>query len=136
SAELYESLFAFNQKRNVEKYKASITANCCIRKGLFDSIGHFDQSKMSGEDFGWNMRASEAGHDILYADDVIVGHPARTKLSQLATKSRRVFGGKKKFNFRSIKGIVKEFIYLPYVFLVQVLPKIRKVLFKDTELTI
>src|SRR5690606_30988072 len=68
SAELYESLFAFNQKRNVEKYKASITANCCIRKGLFDSIGHFDQSKMSGEDFGWNMRASEAGHDILYAD--------------------------------------------------------------------
>lgn len=132
-AELYESFFAFNQKRNVELLKASITANFFTRKKFFDQVGLFDAEKKSGEDFGWNRRANNYKLNLIYAEDVIVKHPARSSFSELAQKKRRVFGGQKKFNFKSFKGICKEIIYIPMLFVLAfLLPSIR--LFKESQL--
>lgn len=89
-AELYESVFAFNQKENVKKRKLSVTANFFTRKDLFSSIGLFDSSKMSGEDWGWNRRATKLGIPIEYGSDIIVFHPARHKISELKAKTKRV----------------------------------------------
>lgn len=127
-SELYESLFAFNQKRNVEKYAASITANLIVRREIFDKVGLFDSSKMSGEDFGWNMRATKRSFNICYKGDVIVFHPARESIKDLVKKKRRVFGGKKNFNLKSFRGICKELIYLPYIFYKQFIPQLIKVI--------
>jgi glycosyltransferase involved in cell wall biosynthesis len=116
AVELYESIFAFDQEKNVRIYRASITANLLVKADAFRMVGTFDQTKKSGEDFGWNWRANEKGLSLAYADDVIVRHPARKHLREIAHKKRRVFGGKKKYNFKTVKGILKEFAYLPYLF--------------------
>lgn len=120
AVELYEQVFAFDQEKNVRIYKASITANLLVRREAFDVVGHFDERKRSGEDFGWNWRANEKGLLLGYAADVVVRHPARAHLREIAQKKRRVFGGKKKYQFRSVKGILKELAYLPYLFYVVV----------------
>lgn len=126
-AELYESVFAFDQEKNVRLYKASITANFLVRKDLFLEVGLFDANKRSGEDFGWNWRANEKVNGLIYGKDVIVRHPARKTLKEIGQKKRRVFGGKKKYNFRTVKGIFKEFVYLPYLFYSVVWISIRRI---------
>lgn len=97
-AELYEHIFAFNQQRNVEQNRVSITANFFARRTLFDKVGLFNSDRFSGEDFGWNRRANKLEIDMIYASDVIVGHPARASLKELAEKKRRVYGGMKIFD--------------------------------------
>lgn len=126
ATELYESVFAFDQEKNVSLYKASITANLITRTDAFEKVGPFDARKKSGEDFGWNWRANEKGLSLCYADDVLVKHPARKNLEEIARKKRRVFGGKKKFDFKSPKGILKELIYVPYLFKVIVIGSFRR----------
>lgn len=105
-AELYESVFAFNQKENVEKRKLSVTANFFVEKKIFTSIGFFDDSKMSGEDWGWNRRATNKGISIDYGSDIVVQHPARYKMTELTRKVKRVAGGMK-VNRNPIKKCTK-----------------------------
>jgi len=135
AAELYESAFSFNQRRNVNKYGASITANFFTRRQFFDDVGFFDNRRKSGEDFGWNRRANNEGLSLIYADDVVVEHPARANLAGLADKKRRVLGGKKTFNFRSPKGVLKELFYIPFIFFKTFILPAAAVLFKKNEFT-
>lgn len=93
SAELYESIFAFNQERNVEKHGISVTANLFVRKQLFLKVGFFDSAKLSGGDYLWSQKANQLLLSIKYADDVLVMHPARRTITELARKARRVIGG-------------------------------------------
>ncbi|MEJ5994824.1 glycosyltransferase [Pedobacter sp. Du54] len=131
--ELYESFFAFNQKRNVDKLKGAITANFFTKKLFFDTVGLFNSDLKSGEDFGWNRRANNFDISLTYADDVVVKHPARSKYSELAKKKRRVFGGQKKFDFKNIKGFVKEITYIPTLFVLTfIIPTYR--LFRESNL--
>src|SRR5690606_13742066 len=60
-AELYETVFAFDQRRNVLRFRASVTANFFVRRECFDRVGLFDLWRKSGEDFGWNRRATSLG---------------------------------------------------------------------------
>lgn len=117
AVELYEAAFAFNQKRNVDKFKASITANFFARRLCFSTVGVFDNTKKSGEDFGWNRRANLHNLTLRYGENVVVYHPARTSLKEIGDKKKRVFGGKKSFSFRSLKGVLKELAYTPFLFL-------------------
>ncbi|QNL51627.1 glycosyltransferase [Olivibacter sp. SDN3] len=127
-AELYEYIFAFDQEKNVRLYKASITANFLVKKSLFLEVGLFDGNKKSGEDFGWNWRANErVDNRLVYAKDVIVRHPARRTLREIGQKKRRVFGGKKKYDFKTAKGIFKEFVYIPYLFYTVVWISLRRI---------
>lgn len=93
AAELYESVFAFHQKHLINKMKSSVTANLLVRKEFFFKVGFFDSSKLSGGDFYWNQQANHYNLNIEYADDVLVMHPARASIAELATKRRRVIGG-------------------------------------------
>lgn len=125
-AELHESMFAFNQQRNVEKFKGSITANLFVYKKYFFEVGLFDGGKKSGEDFGWNRRASALGIGLIYGEDVVVKHPARASLKELAKKKRRVFGGKN-FTINSAKDVYQILRYLPRMFVRNLLPSIYRV---------
>lgn len=111
-AELYESVFAFNQRENVEIRKLSVTANFFVQKEIFISIGLFDDSKMSGEDWGWNRRVTNKGISIDYGPDIIVQHPARHKITELTQKVKRVAGGMKlsKNPFKRFTKFIRLFI--------------------------
>ncbi|MCJ8164428.1 glycosyltransferase [Pontibacter sp. E15-1] len=114
--ELYESIYSFNQKKAVAVLKASVTANLFSRKALFDKVGGFDASKKSGEDIGWNRRANAAGFNLVYGDKVVINHPARSTFKEFRNQKLREFGGKKEFKLNSLKGIVKNALFIPYLF--------------------
>ena len=88
----FESITAFNQKRNVKK-GVSVTANLFVKKTAFDQVGNFDSALYSGGDIEWNKRATALGLGISFSNNVLVMHPARTSFREILVKSRRVAGG-------------------------------------------
>src|SRR5690606_18092465 len=131
-AELHEMMFAFNQQRNVDKLKSSVTANLFVCKSLFMRAGLFDSTKKSGEDLEWNKRVSAVGVGIVFDEYVIVKHPARESINDLARKARRVLGGKK-FTIASIKEAYQILSYLPRMFIYNLLPAIFRALTSDKK---
>lgn len=88
----FESITAFNQKRNVNK-GVSVTANLFVRKTAFDQVGNFDSALYSGGDIEWNKRATALGLGIVFSNNVLVMHPARSSFREILAKSRRIAGG-------------------------------------------
>lgn len=93
SVELYDMAVSFPQKNYVEKWKFGATANLIAHRKTFDQVGNFDGELKSCGDVQWGQRASEAGFDLVYADDVVVRHPARRTIDSLMSKVRRIAGG-------------------------------------------
>ena len=93
SAELYESAFAFPQRRRIEEEHWGVTANLFVHRSVMRAVGPFDGRMRSGGDAEWCRRAHGAGHRIVYAEDVRVDHPARSSVVELLAKARRVGGG-------------------------------------------
>lgn len=91
-AECYEKAFAFRQAQNAERGVA-VTANLIVRREVFDTVGMFDESMMSGGDFEWTSRATTAGFKLVYCPDAVVRHPARNSFASLVQKARRVSAG-------------------------------------------
>ncbi len=114
--ELYESIYSFNQKRAVEVLGASVTANLFARTELFSKVGGFDATKKSGEDIGWNRRANAMGYNLLYGENVVINHPARSTFKAFRNQKLREFGGKKEFKLNSLAGLVKNTLFIPYLF--------------------
>jgi glycosyltransferase involved in cell wall biosynthesis len=92
-ATLYERMFSFNQKANVER-GTCITANWMSPKAILDGFGGFDARLKSGGDSKLSYEIGRRGHPILYCDTMVVHHPARSTVRQLISKRRRVVGGK------------------------------------------
>lgn len=90
-AETYEKAFAFRQDENVQAGR-SVTANMVTWRRCFEKVGLFDDTLMSGGDTKWSTSASGMGLSLVYAHEAVVYHPARAKLSQLLSKTRRVAG--------------------------------------------
>lgn len=92
--ELYDSLFFLQQKRYVEEIGFAVTANLFTFKEIFNECGLFDERLKSGGDGEWGKRVYGSGYQVLYAPNAAVCHPARSNLSILLKKIRRVTGGK------------------------------------------
>ncbi|WP_088331572.1 glycosyltransferase [Lacimicrobium sp. SS2-24] len=92
-AELYEQLRGFPQQEYVEKSHFAVTANVFTTTEVIEKNGRFNDELFSGGDLEWGNRLSQRGLKLLYADDVIVRHPARSSISQLLKKIRRTVGG-------------------------------------------
>lgn len=91
--ELYESLTAFRQAEYVQKYKGGATANLFTFKQVIDRVGVFNAKLKSGGDLEWGRRVHALGYQQVYASEACVSHPARSSLTQLQRKVRRVAGG-------------------------------------------
>lgn len=103
----YDRLIAgFNQKENVEAGRC-VTANWLCRKETLLAVGGFNDEAMSVGDAECAARFVNAGHRILYAPTMIVGHPTRANLIELARKRRRVVGGRWQLRGISQKGAIK-----------------------------
>lgn len=91
-AEIYEMIFGFPQDNYaLDGYAA--TANMIAYKYLFDEIGLFNETMLSGGDTEWGKRAHKKGMKIVYGKDSVVNHPARYKISELIDKGKRTSGG-------------------------------------------
>lgn len=113
NAELYETVYAFNQDIYVEQDGTGVTANMFTFKHVFDKIGMFREDLLSGGDYEWAVRAREADYQIQYADNVIVSHPARHHLAELVKKAKRVGGGQASFK-KSSRNIFQSAAKLLY----------------------
>lgn len=93
AVETYERLTAFPQQHFVERWGFGATANVIARRAVVDAVGPFDASLESGGDAEWGERVTAAGFRTVYADEVVVRHPARRTLRELSTKFRRITRG-------------------------------------------
>lgn len=109
-AELYESITAFPQKENIEKYRYGATANCFTFKSVIDKVGDFDDTLKSGGDYEWGQRIFLAGYKQIYVDDVCIKHPARHSLAELYQKNLRIYGGARDMNLLKTSSPLKEFL--------------------------
>ena len=114
NAELYEKIYAFNQDVYVQQDGSGVTANMFTYREVFDKVGLFKEDLLSGGDYEWAVRARNANHEIKYAEDVIVNHPARFHLNELVKKAKRVGGGQAGFdkfsNLKPVKSLIR-FVY-------------------------
>lgn len=94
SVELFDIAIRLNQESRVAKSNGVVTANMVTRRDLFDQVGKFDDSLMSGADAEWSQRAASQGYSVRYIDEAIVSHPTRTTLRELLTQTRRRAGGR------------------------------------------
>lgn len=86
--EAFERVFAFDNRDYVQRKGFSVTANLVLRRAVFAEAGPFRNGV--SEDLEWCHRAARAGHPVAYADDVVVGHPAREDWPALARKWDRL----------------------------------------------
>lgn len=93
ATELFDIAVRMDQRKRVEESYGVVTANMVTRRELFEQVGPFDDSLMSGADAVWSARAAECGYKVKYVDEAIVVHPARTKLSEVLRQARRRAGG-------------------------------------------
>lgn len=98
NAELYETVYAFNQDIYVEQDGTGVTANMFSFRHVFEKVGLFREDLLSGGDYEWAIRARDAGYKIQYSNNVIVSHPARHHLAELVKKAKRVGGGQAIFS--------------------------------------
>ena len=93
AVETYERLTAFPQRHFVERWGFGATANVIAHRAVVDAVGPFDASLESGGDAEWGERVTAAGLRTVYADEVVVRHPARRTLRELSNKFRRITRG-------------------------------------------
>ena len=122
NAELYETVYAFNQDIYVEQDGTGVTANMFTFRYVFDEVGMFREDLLSGGDYEWAVRARNANHQIQYSDKVIVSHPARHHLAELVKKAKRVGGGQA--NFSKVTG---NFFQSAVKFLYDLRPPIKSI---------
>ncbi|WP_121119839.1 glycosyltransferase family 2 protein [Croceibacterium ferulae] len=91
-AYLYDRKFAFNQS-SATRFEHAVTANLVVSRAIFESVGLFNASMMSGGDFEWDARAAKLGISLVFNKEAVVRHPSRRSVAELSTKARRVAGG-------------------------------------------
>jgi GT2 family glycosyltransferase len=70
------------------------TANLWVRRDVLEQLGCFDERFLGqGHDRDFGERALAAGLKLVYADDVIVAHPARSRARDLARVAYRLGSG-------------------------------------------
>jgi GT2 family glycosyltransferase len=114
NAELYEKVYAFNQDLYVQMDGTGVTANLIVKREVLDAVGLFDEELLSGGDYEWSVRARNAGYKICYDENVRISHPARSRITQLVTKAKRVGGGQAGFTPTHNRGYVKRIFRFMY----------------------
>lgn len=107
-AELYDLHNGFRQEANAQK-GTSVTANMITFTHVLERVGSFNAALLSGGDHEWGYRAQKAGFGIEFAPDVVVRHPARSRLRPLIRKHQRVAAGK--YTARAAQVLLGHFLY-------------------------
>ena len=87
-ADLFEQLFAFDQRGYIEDKGFTVTANLFCRRDTFSAVGPFANGV--SEDLEWCRRARRTGFSLVYEDAAVVRHPTRPDWTSLQAKWRRL----------------------------------------------
>ena len=93
-----------NQRAYVENAGFGATANLFVRRDLFDKYGLFRGDLLSGGDYEFGRRLTRSGEKLVYAENAIVHHPARSTFKAILKKSRRVARGEKQLQTLGLLG--------------------------------
>jgi glycosyltransferase involved in cell wall biosynthesis len=91
---LYQMSAGFQQAENILQKGFSATANIFCSRRVFDRIGPFADTLLSGGDREWAWRADRTGVVTIYAPDAIVVTAPRTTLRAALRQARRVAAGR------------------------------------------
>ena len=91
--EHFEAINEFQQKKYVQEWSFAATANLFVNATILESIGRFNPALQSGGDLDFGTRLTRAGGRLVYDDDVVVHHPARSSWGALGVKTLRVANG-------------------------------------------
>jgi glycosyltransferase involved in cell wall biosynthesis len=86
--EAYESVFAYRMKEYIAKQGFTGTGNLAVRTTVFTTVGPFGGIEIA-EDRDWGQRALRLGYRTQYCSEMIVFHPARKNLIEIAEKWQR-----------------------------------------------
>lgn len=95
AVELCDSFMHLTQQFFVECMRFSVTANLMTTRTVFERVGPFDAHTQSGGDKEWGQRVFAHGYPLLYAANVRVAHPARSRFAQLWRKQLRLARGRR-----------------------------------------
>lgn len=86
-AEVFETVFAFDQEDYITRKGFSVTANLVTTRAVFDATGPMITGL--SEDMDWCRRAVAAGFTLRYDDELAVSHPTRQDWPALRKKWAR-----------------------------------------------
>ena len=86
--EAFECVFAFHQRRYINRKHFSVTANLFARRKAAELIGPFKNGV--SEDVDWCLRARALGFRLAFNDTSIISHPARRNWDELKAKWERL----------------------------------------------
>lgn len=112
--EIYDVLKGIPQFRYVKQGYAA-TANLTVHRKLFDRLGGFGEQLFSGGDADFCRRAVGRGAQLMYLPHAVVKHRARTTWQEVATKARRIKGGKIRVRSRKKRTVAVIRSLLPPV---------------------
>lgn len=87
-AQAFETVFAFQNRRYIEREGFSVTANLVTTRAVFEATGPFRPGV--SEDVDWCRRAIAHGFRLMYSDRLRVSHPSRSDWAQLRRKWLRM----------------------------------------------
>ena len=93
AVELYEQATIFRQEEIITRRKYALTGNMFVPRALFDRVGLFNASLLSGGDYEWGNRASRRGVSFSFGPDAVVYHRAKTSLAPFLRRMSRVVDG-------------------------------------------
>ena len=96
---LLDAASHMDNEDTIAKHHCAVTANLFVRSEVFDAVGPFDGSMMSGGDIAFTQRASSHGFILAYCPEALVWHPTRD-FSQKIRKAFRVGRGLPKVEFK------------------------------------
>jgi len=102
AAELYDSVFYFDQERYLARSHFAATANLLVTKEALYKVGPFDVSLKSGGDLEWGNRARSRGLKAVYCPIATVDHPARATFGSLCDRALRIEGGLRQLRRRGL----------------------------------
>lgn len=88
----YDMLRGIPQHRYVARGYGAC-ANLAVARKVFEQVGEFDETRLSGGDAEFCRRAGGQGHAIAYDNSACVWHPSRATFREVFTKARRIRGG-------------------------------------------
>ena len=93
--EFFDSAGKLNQQSYVENAGFGATANLFVRKSMFEKYGMFLPELESGGDYEFGRRLTGSGEKLIYSQDALVRHPARSTFIEKYKKSKRIAKGQK-----------------------------------------
>ncbi|WP_417536953.1 glycosyltransferase family 2 protein [Methylophaga sp.] len=92
--ESYQALMGFGQKRSIEEFEFSATANLFVSRKIFGRVGLFNEALLSGGDREWSWRARSLGIPLQFIVGAVVWTEPRKSLKAAFVQARRVSGGR------------------------------------------